>query len=716
MNRLPSLALCVVWVALFFGFAVNRMQAQETPSAAPQEQVQKPANPAPEKEAKDAEDEMKDLFAPEPAPTLPPGMTGSDANDPRAKLGPGLYDAGEASMGIEHLLLLKKPDAFQLGTTDPDDPKVETMVGRLGMGNNKKMPKSAHLLIAQLAFANSDLAFQGNHLFLGNFYGVSIYDISKPANTQLLTSMVCPGGQGDVSVYKNLMFMSVEMPNGRLDCGVEGFPPEPAPPADEDKDKVQDKDKDTANASDKDKENDKDKDKEKEKEKEKKRRIPAAQKDRFRGVRIFDISDIKNPKQVAAVQTCRGSHTHTLLTDPNDKENVYIYVSGTSFVRQPEELAGCSGEKPDKDPNTALFRIDVIKVPVAAPQEAKVVSSPRIFIDPRTGAINGLNNGGTHGKKGAEKPADTDQCHDITVYSAIGLAAGACSGNGIVLDIKDPVHPKRLDAVNDPNYSYWHSASFSNDGSKVVFTDEWGGGLGARCRPNDPNKWGADAIFRLKDDKLSFANYYKLPAAQGDTENCVAHNGSLIPVPGRDVEVQAWYQGGISVMDFTDPANPFEIAYFDRGPIDPKMLVLGGDWSAYWYNGYIYGSEIARGLDVFRLTPTKFLTQNEIDAAKTVLLADLNVQNQQKIEWPAKLVVAKAYVDQLSRSEALPASRIAELEKAIKSAERSHMSRSNMAKLKGMVPSLEKSAATAKTPADSMRMHALASVLKHPSA
>jgi hypothetical protein len=486
--------------------------------------------------------------------------------------------------------------------------------------------------------------------------------------------------------------MSVEMPNGRLDCGVEGFPPEPAPPADENKDK------------------------DKEKDKEKKRPLPVAQKDRFRGVRIFDISDIKNPKQVAAVQTCRGSHTHTLVVDPNDKDNVYIYVSGTSFVRQPEELAGCSGEKPDKDPNTALFRIDVIKVPVAAPQDAQIVSSPRIFIDARSGAINGLNNGGTHGKKGPEKPSDTDQCHDITVYSAIGLAAGACSGNGILLDIKDPVHPKRVDAVNDPNYSYWHSASFSNDGSKVVFTDEWGGGLGARCRQGDPNKWGADAIFRVKDEKLTFANYYKLPAAQGDSENCVAHNGSLIPVPGRDIQVQAWYQGGISVMDYTDPANPFEIAYFDRGPIDPKMLVLGGDWSAYWYNGYIYGSEIARGLDVFQLTPTKFLTQNEIDAAKTVQMTELNVQNQQKIEWPAKLVVAKAYVDQLSRSQALPANRIAELQKAIRNAEKSHMNKGKVAKLEGMAPSLEKSADTAKDPADSMRIHALADVLKHPSA
>ncbi len=670
MNPVPGVAFRVVGaaIALFFGVSVSRMQAQQPPKPPPAAEEEEDDNP----------------FAPEPAPALPAGMTGSDANDPRAKLTPGLYDAGEASMGIKHLLLLKKPGAFQLGASDPDDPMVQKTIGQLGIGNTSKIPKPMHLVIAQLAFANSDFAFQGNHLFQGNFYGLSIYDISHPANTTLLTALVCPGGQGDVSVYKNLLFMSVEMPNGRLDCGVEGFPPEPPPPAGE--------------------------------EKEKKRRLPVAQKDRFRGVRIFDISDIRNPKQVAAVQTCRGSHTHTLVVDPNDKENVYIYVSGASFVRQPEELAGCSGEKPDKDPNTALFRIDVIQVPVAAPQDAKVVSSPRVFIDPRTGVINGLNNGGTHGKKGTEKPADTDQCHDITVYSAIGLAAGACAGNGILLDIKDPIHPKRVDAVNDPNYSYWHSASFSNDGTKVVFTDEWGGGLGARCRPNDPNKWGADAIFRLKDDKLSFAAYYKLPAAQGDTENCVAHNGSLIPVPGRDIEVQGWYQGGVSVVDFTDPAQPFEIAYFDRGPIDSKMLVLGGDWSAYWYNGYIYGSEIARGLDVFELTPTKFLTQNEIDAARTVRVSDLNVQNQQKIEWPAQLVVAKAYVDQLSRSQALPADRIVALQNAIQGAESSHMSKSKLAKLERMAPSLEKSAATAKSPADSARLHALAEILKHPSA
>jgi hypothetical protein len=692
---------------LFVGLGMNRVQAQASQPAAPaQDQAQKPATPPSDKEPAKKEEE-DNPFAPEPAPVLGPGMTGADVNDPRYKLTPGLYDAGETAMGMEHLLLVKKPDAFQLGSTNADDPKVQNTLAQLGMGRmGSKMPKNIQLVIAQLAFANSDLAFQGTHLFQGNFYGMNIFDISNPAKTTLLTSMVCPGGQGDVSVYKNLMFMSVEMPNGRLDCGTEGFPPNPEPSA-------EDQAKDKAAAENK---NMTDEEKAAERRRQMARRMPAAQKERFRGVRIFDISDIKNPKQVAAVQTCRGSHTHTLVTDPNDPSNVYIYVSGTSFVRQSEELEGCSGEKPDKDPNTALFRIDVIKVPVAAPQEAKIVSSPRVFINSETGALNGLNNGGTHGKKGSEKPADTDQCHDITVYSAIGLAAGACSGNGILLDIKDPVHPKRVDAVNDPNYSYWHSASFSNDGSKVVFTDEWGGGLGARCRATDPNKWGADAIFHLKDGKLSFANYYKLPAAQGDTENCVAHNGSLVPVPGRDIEVQAWYQGGISVMDFTDPMKPFEIAYFDRGPIDPKMLVLGGDWSAYWYNGYIYGSEIARGLDIFRLSPTKFLTQNEIDAAKSVQVSELNVQNQQKIEWPANLTVAKAYVDQLARSQALPAKQISDLQKAISSAEKSHMNKSKVAKLNSMAPSLEQSATSAKTPADAARMHALAEVLKHPSA
>ena len=669
------LSITVFALCCFFGITTQAQNPAPSPS---QESAKTP-------ETKPASQEPENPFAPEPAGPLPPGMTGSDATDPRAKLTPGVFDAGEAAMGIKHILLVKKPDAFQLGVDDPDNPKVQKTLGLLGIPNAEKIPKPAQLATAQLAFANSDLAFQGNYLFQGNFYGVSIYDITNPAKASLLTSMVCPGGQNDVSVYKNLLFLSVEMPNGRLDCGTQGFPPPPPLPTPEPGDEK------------------------------KQPPPPPAQKDRFRGVRIFDISDIRNPKQVAAVQTCRGSHTHTLVVDPKDKNNVYVYVSGTSFVRQPEELAGCSGEKPDKDPNTALFRIEVIKVPLAAPQDARVVSSPRLFMDPRTGVLNALSSGGTHGKDGPEKPSDTDQCHDITVYSALGLAAGACSGNGILLDIKDPANPKRLDAVNDPNYAYWHSASFSNDGKKVVFTDEWGGGLGARCRANDPNKWGADAIFHLQDNKLKFASYYKLPAAQGDSENCVAHNGSLVPVPGRDIEVQAWYQGGISIMDFTDAEHPVEIAYFDRGPIDPNLLVLGGDWSAYWYNGHIYASEIARGLDVFELTPTKFLTQNEIDAAKTVRVAELNVQNQERIEWPRKLVVAKAYIDQLERSQALPAARIAALRQAIQSAESSGLKRSAVAKLKSLAASLDQSAGTAKSAADATRLHGVADIFRNPA-
>jgi hypothetical protein len=650
----PTFRLFVISLLLLLGFA-SGLQAQTTAE-------QEPA---------------KDPLAAPQAPPLPTGMTGSDTSDPRFKLKPGLYDAEAVAKGMKHVLLLKKPDPFQLGSDDADNPKVQKTLGLLGIADTSKMPKPMQTVMAQLAFANSDLAFQRKYLFQGNFYGVSIYDISNPAKAKLVTSMVCPGGQGDVSVYKNLMFMSVEMPNGRLDCSPLGFAPPPPPKAGD----------------------------------ENKPMLPAPSKERFRGVRIFDISNIRSPKQIAAVQTCRGSHTHTLVVDPKDKNNVYIYVSGTSFVRQPEELAGCSGEMPDKDPNTSLFRIEVIKVPVAAPQNAKVVSSPRLFMDARTGVLNALSSGPTHD---SQKPNVSDQCHDITVYSALGLAAGACSGNGIVLDIKDPANPKRLDAVNDPNYAYWHSASFSNDGSKVVFTDEWGGGMGARCRPNDPNKWGANAVFNLKDNKLTFANYYKMPAAQGDSENCVAHNGSLIPVPGRDLKIQAWYQGGLSLMDFTDADKPVEVGYFDRGPIDPKMLILGGSWSAYWYNGHIYSSEIARGLDILELSPSELLTQNEIDAAKTVQVTELNVQSQQKIVWPNKLIVAKAYLDQLERSQALPADQLTAMRSAIQSAESSRLTRGR-AKLQSFARSLNDSASNAKSAPDAKRMQALAEILQRPT-
>jgi hypothetical protein len=607
--------------------------------------------------------------APSPA-KLPEGMTGSDTSDPRAKLSPGMYDAGEAAFGMKHLQLLKKPEAFQIGTNEA---KLKEAYRAFGIPENAKVPDQFKFVIAQLAFANSDFAFQGDKLFLGNFYGVNIYDISKPSDAKLLTSMVCPGGQGDVSVYNNLMFMSVEATNGRLDCGTEAFPISAGGPGN----------------------------------------APAAEKDRFRGVRIFDISDIKSPKQVGAVQTCRGSHTHTLVTAPKDKENVYIYVSGTSFVRPGEELAGCKDGSPDKDQDISRFSIDVIKVPVKAPEKAQVIASPRLFGDTKTGKINALNDGGSHDGNG--KVSDTDQCHDITVFEEIGLAAGACSGNGILIDIKDPAKPMRIDEVNDKNFAYWHSATFSNDGKKVVFTDEWGGGLGARCRANDPNIWGANALFNLDGKKLEFASYYKLPAAQGDTENCVAHNGSLIPVPGRDIKVQSWYQGGISIMDFTDINKPMEIAYFDRGPIDAENLIMGGTWSAYWYNGRIYSSEIARGLDIFDLEPTKYLTQNEIDAAKTVRVAELNVQNQQMYDHPKNLTVAKAYIDQLERSKSLDTENITGMREAIKKAEDSNMNNKDVKKLKKFSSTLKKTAKKTTNSGDSERMMALAEILKNPT-
>ena len=399
-------------------------------------------------------------------------------------------------------------------------------------------------------------------------------------------------------------------------------------------------------------------------------RIPRAtvSAERFRGIRIFDITDVNRPKQVAAIQTCRGSHTHTLVPDVKDPANLYVYGSGTSSVRSAEELAGCSGLDPKADPNTALFSIDVIQVPLAAPQDAKIVNRPRVFADPATGNIAGLWQGGNHGE-GSQTSRLTNQCHDITVFPEAGLAAGACSGNGILLDIRDPKNPVRLDQVVDKNFAYWHSATFNNDGTKVIFTDEWGGGTRPRCRASDPPTWGADAIFDIVDRKLRFGGYFKMPAAQTEQENCVAHNGSLVPVPGRDIMVQAWYQGGLSMFDFTDAAHPVEIGFFDRGPIDAKQLMTGGYWSTYWYNGAIYGSEIARGIDVFRLKPSEYLSQNEIDAASLIRVDELNTQQQTKVVWPASSVVARAYIDQLTRTKGMQPERARALKAALERAD-----------------------------------------------
>jgi hypothetical protein len=590
-------------------------------------------------------------------------------DDPRVGLKAGLNDAGEAAFGLERVASLPKPPGFDAITTTPARPAE---------GKRPAQPERV-----SYGSTNSDLAFNGNHLFVGNYNGINFYDIDNPAKTVLRTSLVCPGGQGDVSVYGHLLFMSAEAGNGRTDCGTQGIPlppgyTPPPPPEPGAAGGLRIRPPDPANM------------------------------DRFRGVRIFDITDMANPKQVAAVQSCRGSHTHTLVIDPKDHDNVYIYISGTGNVRSSEELGGCSTGTPDKNPNTSLFSIDIIKVPVAHPELAKIVSSPRIFSDSQTGAVNGLWKGGNHGE-GTQTTSSTDKCHDITVYSAIGLAAGACSGNGILLDIKDPVHPVRIDAVGDPNYAFWHSANFSNDGSKVLFTDEWGGGSQPRCRATDPMNWGADAIFTLSKGKLTLASYFKMPAPQTELENCVAHNGSLVPIPGRDILVQAWYQGGVSMVDFTDAAHPIEIAYFDRGPVDAEKRTLGGMWSVYWYNGFIYGSEIARGVDVFKLVPNKFITQNEIDAANQVHFDELNVQDQPKIVWPSNFVVARAYVDQLSRSHALSAQKLEGLNAAMA---KTDASPKDAAQLKTMAASLDKDANSSKSPADASRMRAISKIFK----
>jgi hypothetical protein len=556
-----------------------------------------------------------------------------DPNDPRIGLSSGWLDAEQASAGMRLLASVNRPRGF----FNPETP-----------GDGR--------------FNNTDLAFEGDLLFQGNYSGFQVYDISDPASPTLRVSVVCPGGQGDVSVFGNLLVMSAQETRSRLDCGVDGV-----------EDVVSDQ--------------------------------------RIRGIRIFDISDVESPRQVAAVQTCRGSHTHTLVTQPDDPDNLYVYVSGTSGVRPADELAGCSGAEPDEDPNTSLFRIEVVRVPLASPEDAEVVNMPRIFADPETGAIEGLWAGGDHGE-GTQTTRRTHQCHDITAYPSVGLAAGACSGNGILLDISDAANPVRIDEVSDPNFAYWHSATFNNDGTTVVFTDEWGGGSAPRCRPTDPDTWGANALFRLEDGEMSLAGYYKLPVPQTDMENCVAHNGSIVPVPGRDIKVQAWYQGGISVMDFTDPTNPFEIAFFDRGPLSDEELYTGGFWSAYWYNGRIYGAEISRGIDVLRLEPSEHLSQAELDAAELVRVERFNAQLQPRITWPNAVPVARAYLDQLVRHARIVDVRAGEVSRLLDRAARGQASPGD---LRAAADALDADAASVRNGTlggDAERLSELAGVLR----
>lgn len=557
-------------------------------------------------------------------------LLASFSSDPRVGLAAGFRDAGEASLNMQLVATLPKPAGF----FDPERPsglsarRLEELEAEASAsGNAPETPtdeeddENADPRPALLSFSNTDLLFSGDYLIAGNYHGFNTYDISSPDSPEHIASVVCPGGQGDVSLVGDLMIMSVQEVRGRLDCGLEGVP-------------------------------------------------ESVSNDRVRGIRIFDVSDFRNPTQVAAVQTCRGSHTHTVAQEADENGNIYVYVSGTSRVRDDEELAGCSDDSPFENPESALFRIEVIEIPEDNPAEAKIVNRPFIFSDPDSGTLAGLWDGGDHGE-GTQTTSQTNQCHDITTYPEIGLAAGACSGNGILLDISDPADPKRLDQVIDPGFAYWHSATFNNDGTKVIFTDEWGGGGRPRCRAQDPLTWGADAFYDIVEGKLEFRSHYKMSAPQTETENCVAHNGSLIPVPGRDIFVQAWYQGGVSVVDFTDSANPVEIAFFDRGPIDTEELITAGYWSTYWYNGRIYGTEISRGLDVFEMQPSDFLTENEIAAASLEALKGIvNAQTQERIAWPAEPVVARAYQDQLLRTGAIDEAQSRELSEALNRAQR----------------------------------------------
>jgi uncharacterized protein (DUF305 family) len=509
------------------------------------------------------------------------------SDDPRAGLSPGLYIADEAILNLEKIASLRKP----VGFFDPDDPSAKGVEDPTqNLDDDRELTtieKSRARKSPIMSFANTDMAFKDNLLVAGNYHGFNIYEIKNDGIPSLVSSVVCPGGQGDVSIVGNMLIMSVEQNRSRIDCGSMGVGKD-------------------------------------------------ASSERFRGIRIFDISDRTNPVQVGAVQTCRGSHTHSVVAGPTEDNKIIVYNSGTAGVRDEEELEQCIGSIPG-DNRTALFRIDVIEIPIANPSLSKIVSSPTVFADPETGALGGLWTGGDHGDD-TQDTKRTDQCHDITVFPSLNIAAGACSGNGILFDITDPYNPKRLDVVTDTGFAYWHSATFNNDGTKVIFTDEWGGGGRARCRAWDPLDWGADAIYDIVDNKLEFRSHYKMPAPQVETENCVAHNGSIIPIPNRDIFVQAWYQGGISIMDFTDSYNPQEIAYFDRGPINEDILTTGGYWSAYYYGGYIYGTEITRGLDVFKLTPSEYLSEKEINQALNAYPAVgpmvFNPQQQVPMAWP----------------------------------------------------------------------------------
>jgi hypothetical protein len=560
-----------------------------------------------------------------------------DPVDPREGLGAGTQ-AGNEGVG----------SAFA-------DPKRDAATASVGMSLLAERSKPAYTGVAgafNQSNINSDMAFQGAYAYSGNYRGFGVYDVSNPAAPVLKTTVNCVGGQGDLSVHGNLLFMSVESGSARVDClpGVSGQPGSVV----------------------------------------------------FRGVRIFDISDPLAPVHLGGVQTCRGSHTHTIVTQPGVTDKIWIYNSGTAGIRAATQLAGCSPAS-TTNPATSAYSIDVIEVPLAAPATARVIGSPRVMAtgdniasltpsgrqatlepdDPRASAPGNA--------PGGQSVSATSACHDITAYPAIGLAAGACQGDGLLLDISDAANPVRIANVSDPNFAYWHSATLNDAGTKVVFTDEWGGGNAARCSATynvnvgtpqapiietrtTPTNWGANAIFDIVTGadgtrSLQWRSYYKIPNNQASNEICVAHNGNLVPVPGRDVMVQAWYEGGTSVFDFTDSAAPKEIALFDRGPYHPTFFHGGGYWSTYWYNGAVYGNEIFLGFDSWGLTPTGDLSTNEIAAASAARVPALNAQTQEPIAHAPSFTLVRARYDQAVRAGALSAQEAADVARFVDRAE-----------------------------------------------
>ncbi|GHH82234.1 hypothetical protein GCM10018793_41560 [Streptomyces sulfonofaciens] len=459
--------------------------------------------------------------------------------------GPALATPDPGDAGTRHDVSAAQAAEAETAIRDGEIPAVDEVVHSSNITHLTNIPKDA------LTDYNTDLAFQGTYAFAGNYSGFRIFDISHPESPKTVAQVLCPGSQNDVSVSGDLLFLSTDSSRSDNSCNSTSQ--------------------------------------------------PATEKSSWEGMKIFDISDKRNPRYVAAVETSCGSHTHTLVPERDD---VYIYVSSYSP----------SAAFPDCQP--PHDGISVIKVPRKAPAQAAVVDFPVLFPD-----------GGNPGAPTNPGVAKTTGCHDITVLPSEDLAAGACMGDGILFDIRNPAAPRVIDRVEDNvNFSFWHSATFNQKADKVVFTDELGGGGAATCNTAIGPDRGADGIYDIvgKGDgrRLVFRGYYKIPRHQADTENCVAHNGSLIPVKGRDLMVQAWYQGGVSVWDFTDSTKPKEIGYFERGPLSTDTLTLGGSWSAYYYNGYIYSNDIAKGFDVLKLDDRR------TDPAKRIHLGELNVQTQ----------------------------------------------------------------------------------------